>query len=80
MNDQRRRYGSHVVVITSLARSGEQVFHAAAVYGSRPSVSTRCGRELDDDCVRVHIDHASRFARPCRQCWRVQQMPLWAVA
>lgn len=71
MNEARRRYGRHVWIITSLASREPVVFHAAKAAGG-----ARCGRELDDDSVRVHIDHARRFARACHQCWRVDQLEL----
>lgn len=87
MNEARRRYGRHVWIITSLASREPVVFHA--LRSPRSSDDTivgvslrhaRCGRELDDAGVRVHIDHARRFARACHQCWRVEQLELLAAA
>lgn len=75
MRDARRRYGLQVAVITPLTAPGEVVFHAPAANGV-----TLCGRRAVASTPRVHVDHASLFARPCRQCWRIQQLPLFQAA
>lgn len=41
----------------------EPVFHA---WGR--SDHTACNRRLDS-ATQVHLNHAVKFARPCRKCW-----------
>lgn len=69
MNDTRRRFGLHVWIITPLHEPGEHVFHVGTGRGH-----TRCGRRTTG--ALLHADHAARFARPCRQCWPIQQLEL----
>lgn len=72
MNEARRRYGTNVWIIYGLGQAGDVVFHRwAAPY------LTRCGRPIyTPKATSVHIHHARRFARPCHQCWRVEQLAL----
>lgn len=81
--DPRRRYGTCVWIIVELDRPGPVVFHAPRTSDAKPHIgrtvlepaASLCGRGLLAGEI-VHIEHAIRFARPCHQCWRVDQLEL----